>query len=211
MLVLGGLGVLNRQLDVVMMKGLATDAETGVYAVAVQLSTFISMVLTSLNLVIAPRFASLHAAGRIGELQRLVATSAAIVTAGTVPIAVGLVAMSPWLLPFWGPEFVDARLPFAILALGNVVNALSGSVGYLLIMSGNERTVARVFAAVAAVNIAANLVLIPRMGAAGAATATAVSMALWNLTLIVLVRRRLGIHSTVFAWLYRSRWASNRQ
>lgn len=210
MLVLGGLGVLNRQLDVVMMKSLSTDAETGVYAIAVQLSTFISMVLTALNLVIAPRFASLHAAGRTVELQRLVATSSAIVTAGTVPIAVVLVGLSPWLLPFWGHEFVDARIPFAILAAGNVVNALSGSVGYLLIMSGNERLVARVFAAVAALNIVLNAVLIPRLGAPGAATATAVSMALWNLTLIVLVRRRLGINSTVFAWLTRGSWGARR-
>ena len=97
-------------------------------------------------------------------------------------------------------------MPFAILAAGNVINALSGSVGYLLVMSGHERLVARVFAAVAALNIVLNTVLIPRIGAPGAATATAVSMALWNLTLIVLVRNRLDINSTVFAWLSRSRW-----
>jgi len=50
-------------------------------------------------------------------------------------------------------------------------------------------------------------VLIPGLGVVGVALATTVTMAAWNLALLVLVRRRTGIRPTLFA-LLRDRAAS---
>jgi O-antigen/teichoic acid export membrane protein len=48
-------------------------------------------------------------------------------------------------------------------------------------------------------NVIGGLVLIPRFGAIGAATSSAVSLCLVSITCAVLARRRLGIDGTVFA------------
>ena len=46
-------------------------------------------------------------------------------------------------------------------------------------------------------NVVLNAMMIPRWGIAGAATATAFVMILWNSMLAIVVYKRLGVHSTV--------------
>ncbi|MBA7669784.1 hypothetical protein ES703_77918 [subsurface metagenome] len=104
-------------------------------------------------------------------------------------------AIAGWV---FGPEFTQSHTPLAILAVGQLVNAGMGSVGFLLNMTGHERDVARTLLITAGLNILLNLALIPPFGMAGAASATAVSLALWNFILYQLVKIRIGINSTAF-------------
>ena len=69
----------------------------------------------------------------------------------------------------------------------------TGSVGFVLIMTGNERLARNNTAVAAGVSLALNVLLIPRYGALGAAIATAVSIASLNLPAAYLVKRELGI------------------
>ena len=72
-------------------------------------------------------------------------------------------------------------------------HAAAGPVGYIMALSGHERVSAKVFGASAALNLVLNAIGIPVLGMEGAAIATAVTMAFWNVWLILEVRRRLGI------------------
>ena len=99
----------------------------------------------------------------------------------------------------FGEEYADGRIALAILCVGQLTNALVGSVGFLLNMTGNERDVAKGFAIAAIINIALNLVLIPLFGIEGAAFATAVSMMVWNVLLYRQARAKLGIDSSVMS------------
>jgi O-antigen/teichoic acid export membrane protein len=65
-------------------------------------------------------------------------------------------------------------------------------------MTGHERIAARILWQTATLNIAMNAVLIPLFGMAGAATASAVSLVVWNAALYRQVRQRLSISSTAF-------------
>jgi O-antigen/teichoic acid export membrane protein len=64
-------------------------------------------------------------------------------------------------------------------------------------MTGHERFVMIATAISTTLNIVLNLVLIPRWNLVGAATATATSMILWNLLLVIGAHRSLGINSTI--------------
>ena len=57
-------------------------------------------------------------------------------------------------------------------------------------MTGLERQAAKIMGVVVALNLLLNGVLIPQFGIAGAALATAASMATWNLAMLVTVWRR---------------------
>ena len=46
-------------------------------------------------------------------------------------------------------------------------------------------------------NIILNLVLVPRFGIVGAALATTISMVVWNVLLVIAVRKKLGVNSLV--------------
>jgi len=156
--------------------------------------------LQVVNLTIGPHIARLHAQGDMGRLQRLVTFSTRAQFFFTLPFVVMLIFFGEGLVTLaFGQEFVPALLPLSILALGQLVNAASGSVGLLLAMTGHERDAARSVVLAAIVNVSLNAILIPPYGAAGAAAAGAVTLAAWNLAMCWAVRQRLGIDSLAFS------------
>ena len=70
----------------------------------------------------------------------------------------------------FGAEYSAAYLPLVILSIGQLVNAGTGSVAYLLNMSGHEQDTMRVYFVAALVNAVLNFILVPKYGMFGAAT-----------------------------------------
>jgi O-antigen/teichoic acid export membrane protein len=85
-----------------------------------------------------------------------------------------------------------------ILAAGQLVNALVGPVGFLMTMTGQQDAAARILVVHALANLAGLALLTPRFGPEGAAVATSFVRASWNLVLLFVVWRRLGVRSTLF-------------
>ncbi|MCA1799507.1 MAG: polysaccharide biosynthesis C-terminal domain-containing protein [Xanthomonadaceae bacterium] len=199
-----GTHVINLHADVLMLGIFAPASEVGVYRVAAQLAVFAAFGLAAVNMVVGPRFADLHARGETAQLQQLALRSARAVFAFSAAVVLCFAVAGAGLLEFvFGEGFDHAYLPLMILFIGQLVNGAVGSVGYLLNMTGHERDTARGIAIAAAVNVALNLLLIPRWGMHGAAAATAASMVTWNVLLWRDVKARLGINSFAFGL----RWA----
>ncbi len=196
---IGGAGIINNQTDILMLGFFRTAEDVGIYRVATQGAILVAFGLQAANAVIAPQFARLYAQGDQARLQRLVTASARIILMAALPVALTFVlaggAIAGWV---FGQEFTQSHTPLAILAVGQLINAAMGSVGFLLNMTGHERDVARTLLITAGLNVLLNLFLIPPFGMAGAASATAVSLALWNIMLYQIVKKRIGINSTAF-------------
>ena len=196
---MAGMQMVNSQADILMLGLFKTADQVGIYRVAVQMATLASFGLQAVNMVVAPRFAALYANDRLAELQRLVTISARIVLAFNLAVSLFFIVLGqPFLGLVFGKAFVASFSPLLILLGGQLVNSAAGSVGFLLNMTGHERETARGMAVAAAANIVLNLLLIPRWGTAGAAAATAVSLAMWNVLLFWAARERLGITSLAF-------------
>jgi O-antigen/teichoic acid export membrane protein len=93
---------------------------------------------------------------------------------------------------------VAAHGPLVILAGGQLVNAGMGSVASLLNMTGHERDTTRIILMAALLNLTLNFTLTPLWGTLGAATATAVTLIVWNVVMWRAVKRRIGIHASPF-------------
>jgi len=103
----------------------------------------------------------------------------------TFPLAFVVIVFAHPLLSIFGPAFEIGVPVLLIGAVGQLVNCGVGSVGYLLLMSGNQRRLIRVQLAMAGVSVAVNVILIPALGIVGAALAAAcvnVAGNLWNLS-----------------------------
>src|SRR5690606_19523202 len=101
------------------------------------------------------------------------------VIAGIAIIIGGLFCVfGEWILGFlFGNQYEAAYLPLVILTVGQLGNALFGSVGALLNMTGHERdTLSGMFVALLA-NLLIGVLLIPDLGMVGAAIASACSFA----------------------------------
>ena len=74
-----------------------------------------------------------------------------------------------------------------------------GSVGLILVMTGNEVYAAKGHGIAALASLVLNLALTYYVGLKGAAIATAITVVLWNVLLAMWVHRKLGLHPMAFA------------
>ena len=196
---LAGMQVINQQASILILGLFGPADQVGIYRVAVQMAMLASFALDPINVVVAPRFARLHARGEIAALQRLATASARLVLGLNLVATVGFVLLAePFLGLVFGSAYVAAYAPLLILLVGQFVNSAVGPVGFLLNMTGHERDSARAVAIAAAVNGALNLLLVPIWGSNGAAMAAAVSVIASNALLCWAVRKRLGINTLAF-------------
>lgn len=156
----------------------------GIYVLASTLSAFIPIILQSVNQIFAPVIADLHAQGRKDVLQKLFQTLTKWILGLTFPLGCVIIIFARPLMRIFGADFEAGWLVLVIGAIGQLVNCGVGSVGYLLLMSGNQRKLVKVQFAMAGVSVLANVALIPILGIVGAALAAAsvnVGQNLWNL------------------------------
>lgn len=196
----GSFLVLN-QTDTLMIAAFQGVKEVGIYGAAFKTAGWVSFILMSVNAIAAPMFAALHAQGDRLELQRLVSTIARWMFYPALLVAIGLFIFAEPVLHLFGAEFVSAKWAMGVLCLGQLVNVGAGSVGYLLIMTGHHNQCAFVVGCSALMNVGLNLIGIPTLGILGAALATAVSMAVWNIWLNRLVVKYLGVNPSIVASL----------
>jgi O-antigen/teichoic acid export membrane protein len=196
---MAGFSMVNNQASTVLLGVFQPSDQVGVYQVAVQVANLAAFGLQAINMVVAPRFAALYARGETLRLPRLVVGSARVVLAFNVLLTGLFVLLGRLFFPLvFGAEFAASYGPLLILLVGQMVNSTTGSVGYLLNMTGHERETLRGMAVAAGLNIVLNLLLISGWGILGAASATAVSMIVWNVLLWWRVRKVLGINSLAF-------------
>lgn len=197
MLLISGFLLIMSRTDVVMLGMLVGAEDVGTYNAASRTANVASFVLIAVNAIAAPTIASLYSEGRHEKLQELASTVAHFIFWPSLVVVVGLIAAAPFILRLFGSEFVAADTVLTVLAVGHLVNVGVGSVGYLMNMTGNQDEMARVVGTAAIINIVLNAVAIPIYGALGAALATAVSMAVWNVWLNRVVVARLSIRPSI--------------
>lgn len=201
---ISGMQVINSQADIIMLGLLTTTQDVGTYRVVVQGASLVAFSLTAVNMVIAPQITRFYQAGELVKLQRMVTVSARFILAISVPFAAILIVFgAPILQVVFGDEYTKGHIALAILCLGQIVNAGLGSVGDLLNMTGHERDTAKGMMLAASSNIVLNMALIPKFGIEGAATATALTLAVWNVVLYRQVKVRIGIDSSAIPLLRR--------
>lgn len=195
LLIMASMDLVMNFTDTVVLGIFGEAADVGVYGVAMRTAMLTSFVLIAVNSIAAPKFAALHRQGDLRTLEAVAQNCAKLTTVLAAPALLVFVFAPGWVLQIFGEGFEAGATVLSILALGQFVNVAAGSVGYLLMMSGNERLMRNNITVAALLNLVLNLILVPTYGVIGAATATAVSLAIMNVSAAFLVYHKLGIVS----------------
>ncbi len=175
-----------------------TASDVGVFNIAQRTALLTSFILIAVNSISAPKFAELHQRGDMQALEATAVGAARLMTLLALPVLAVFLLFPDWVLRLFGAEFAEGGTILSILALGQFVNVATGSVGYLLMMTGHEKLMRNNIIFCVAINLVLNLILVPRYGIMGAAVATSVTMASQNLVAAILVWRHLGIVTLPF-------------
>jgi O-antigen/teichoic acid export membrane protein len=187
------------QADLLMVGMFLDSTSVGLYRVAARTAAFVTLALIAVNTVTAPLISSVHARKGTRGLQDLVGISVHLIFWPSLGLTVLLLVFGEPVLAFFGPDFTVARPSLQILALGHLVAAATGPVGYLLNLTGFQDSSARILGSSAVSNIILNALLIPTFGMEGAAFATAVTVTGSNIALYILAVKKLGVHASILA------------
>jgi O-antigen/teichoic acid export membrane protein len=191
--------VIMTQTDILMLSALRGSEAAGVYQAAARGAELVAFSLLIIATVTQATIARLYSIGDLARLQRLVTVAARSALALSLPVAVVLIVFAEPLLGLvFGSDFERGAGCLVILCVAQLFNVAVGMVGLILNMTGHERDAALGLAFGALTNISANAVLIPAWDIYGAAAATGLSVIVWNILLIIAVRKRTGLRSTVF-------------
>jgi O-antigen/teichoic acid export membrane protein len=198
LLLVSGAGFVLTQMDIVMLGLLATTDQSGLYSIASRLSAISIFAIIALGSIGAPMIASLYAREDTEALSRLVKLMARISLATLVPMGLLFAVFGPFILSFFGDQFVVVYIPLLVLVGGQTLAACFGPAAMLLTMTSAEDTAARVLLFSVVANLMLNGLLIPPFGMLGASIATALTTAIPAGVMFFAVRQRLGISSTAF-------------
>jgi O-antigen/teichoic acid export membrane protein len=168
------------QADKILIGVYINARQVGIYTVAMTIVAFVPIALQSVNQIFSPIIADLHGRGEQELLGRLFQTLTKWILALTLPVAVVTIVFARPLMRIFGPDFEAGWIVLVIGTLGQVINCGTGPVGYLLLMSGNQGRLIRVQAAMTAITLVLNAILIPRWGITGAALSSAITNAATN-------------------------------
>lgn len=169
------------QIDKVLIGAYINVKQVGIYSVAMAIVAFVPVALQSVNQIFSPTIADLHARGEQALLARLFQTLTKWILGLTLPLATVVIVFSKPLMQMFGRDFEAGWIVLVIGTLGQLINCAVGSVGYLLLMSGNQKRLVKIQMVMATVVVVLNVALIPALGIMGAAIASAVTNALSNL------------------------------
>jgi O-antigen/teichoic acid export membrane protein len=198
-MILGGLMQLAANRGDVVLLGLLRDmGETGVYVAAARVALLGTFALRVVDTYTAPMIAGAFHAGRLDEVRSMFSRGVAYSAAGALPLCLIALIWPEPLLRLFGDPFVRGATVLRILALGQLVNAATGPVGFTLLMTGHEKLFAGMMTAASGFGLVAGLLIIPTWGGEGAAVVAASTAAAVNVAMLVAVRRKvLGRGATV--------------
>ena len=184
--------------DVLMLQQFRPPEDVAVYYAAAKTLALVSFVHFAISATTAHRFATFHAAGDRAGLSAFLRQAIRWTFWPSLVACALLLAAGQPLLRLFGPDFASGYHLMFILAVGLLARAAIGPMERMLNVLGEQRLCAYACASAFAINIGLCVLLIPHLGATGAAIATAAALLTESIAIIVVVQGRLGFD--VFLW-----------
>ena len=195
----GGQTILSTNADVLVVGSLLGPSAAGLYGAASQLGSAVSFGVTAISFIALPIIADLYARQAIPQLQSLISHVTRLGLGLSIPVLLALSLGARPLLAAFGPAFTDASGLLILLGFDQLIGAIFGVSGYLLVMTGHQVTAARVIIGCAVLNLALTFVLTPIMGLMGAGIATTIATVARAYLLTAKVRASLGLSLSPWA------------
>lgn len=171
---------------------LSGPEQAGIFQPLAFLTPIMAIGLETLAMPLAPRIAHLWAVGDVIQLKRTLRMATLVSTGVTVCVVAGILGLAPVILGAYGKEFVDARSALLWIAFAQLFNSAVGHVGFLLSMTSHQHDALKCQIVQLLVILALGVLLIPGLGARGAAISLAAGIVVFNGCALIYTRLRLG-------------------
>jgi len=170
-----------------------------IFDIALRASALVSFTLDAVNSAIAPYISNAFENDNKASLQRILTKSSRIIFLSAVPIVLVFVLGGECLLGFlFGAEYAASYIPLVILCVGQLVNTAAGSVGIVLYMTGRQAFFTKVVIVITIMYAILSIPFVIYFDVNGAAIVLSLLLVIQNVVLVLYVRSKLKINSTIF-------------
>nr|WP_281380135.1 lipopolysaccharide biosynthesis protein [Prosthecomicrobium pneumaticum] len=183
--------------DILVVGQMMAPEDAGVYYAAAKTLALVHIVYFAVRSATMPRFAQYFAAGDRPRLEGILRDGLIWTFWPSVLMVAGVLVAGRFLLGLFGPNF-DAGYPLLfVLSLGVLARAAIGPAEAALTMAGRQKACAAIYSACFFLNLGLNLILVPRFGLAGAASATTATLAAEAILVYLAARLLIGLRSSI--------------
>ncbi len=175
-----------------------SSSDVGIFSIAVRNAALINFILHAVNAASSAKYSEMYHLGETSGFASYAKKTSLLLILVSTPICLFIVIFSKWIMGLFGASFVQGWVLLIILAIAQYLNVAAGSVGPVLMMSGNEVAVRNSIFFSAILNLILCILLIPYYGTLGAACANSISLVSANLYCIFEIKRRLGFSLYMF-------------
>jgi len=158
--------------DTILLSKLMDETAVGWYSIPYKITYAFQFIPLALIAAVYPRFSEFFGRGEKGELARIFQQSVKYLLLVAFPIAAGIFVLAEDIIFFlYTEEYRASILPLKILIMSLLFSYVSFPIGAFLNACNRQITQTVIVGVVLVTNVALNLLLIPKIGVAGAATA----------------------------------------
>ena len=152
----------------------------GVYSAAYGLGSLMAMLVGVLGFVLPPTLSKLYDEGEMDEVEMYLTYSLKYFLAIAIPFVFGSVILAEPVLKLFSTEEIASQGYFVapLIALSSLFLGVYTVIAHILVLTKKTRITGGVWLAVAAVNVGANVVVVPHLGILGAAVTTLIAYSL---------------------------------
>jgi len=140
----------------------------GVFNICLRLTSILSIIMLVFSNILSPIYSREHAKGNTGYIDNLSRNSSFLLNLIGMPIIVVFFMFPKEILSIFGDEFINGAQALQILVISQLFNFLSGSSGYLLLMTGHQRRLMTITIFVSITQLIGFIIFIPSHGILGA-------------------------------------------
>ena len=171
------IGMINTQIDSLMIGHFMSEMDVGYYAVAIVFMQGITLLPRAVQRVTNPSIARYYGKNDYSNIRSLIKGTMFKISLITIVIALFFAIFGKILIGIiFTKEFLPAYIPLLILLVGYSIYASFVSIGSSLSSIGKIKMVFWISLMCAILNTLLNIILIPRFGLLGAASATSISL-----------------------------------
>jgi O-antigen/teichoic acid export membrane protein len=176
-----------------MLSYYVSKSDVGVYDTCFRLASLLFIVQFAINSISAPKFAEFSNSQDLTQLKKVVRYITKFTFMAVTPIFIALLLTSPWLLQFFGDEFLEHYYTFLFIVIGQFIGTLGSSVGLFMQMTGFHIGYRNILFIVLLFNGVLGLLLIPNYGIEGGALVISFTVVLRNIFGVIYVYKKTGI------------------
>jgi O-antigen/teichoic acid export membrane protein len=175
----------RKRIEIIVLGSLSTVTAVGIYSLISRINLIGRVAYLSVLASVKPVIAELYAKRDWVQMGGLYQTTTRWTFTLNLPMFLIMVLFPESILAIFGRSFVNGATALTIMACAELVNAGTGTCGSIIDMTGHTKLKLVNSILWIIVSLSSNILLVPRWGVLGAATAVLISTSLINLLRVV--------------------------